>query len=309
MNNVFQESVKPHATHSPFWDATWERFLVTAFPYITLRYFIYRGTHAVRVADIDGRITSVPFSDGGDVVALSDASLSIELFRADLIECFGLKSMVRVHEYHARAVPTDTSADIIDFHLDLKSFSIDSVRKTLRHILDDDLPVGSEIRSATASEAGRIYKLYLETMHNAGGTALPREAFDELMGRDVFVFVLDGTIEAASVFFADGASVYHFISASSKVGKHVHAPHHILFHAIKQFQRAGKSGLFLGGTNASSSLRTFKEGWRGDAHRIFTVGGAPAHEAARQSPLRALWRLIPAGLLPKATKLVGRRVF
>lgn len=309
MNNTFEELADTSRVQSPFWSEAWERVLTTAFPYIKLQHFIYRGTHAVRVAQIGDRITSVPFSDGGDVVALAEAPIELELFRADFIERFGTESMVRVHEHLAKVVPTAISADIIDFYVDLKSFSIDSVRKTLRHILDEEMPQGAEIRRANISETNRVYALYLGTMHEAGGIALPRETFEDLMRRDVFVFLLDGKIEGASVFFADGASAYHFISASSKVGKSVHAPHHILFYAIKQFQQAGKSDLFLGGTNAFSSLRTFKEGWRGDECKIYTVSGSSVHEAARQSPLRALWKLVPAGLLSKATKLVGKRVF
>jgi|GEM_PF-6029005 len=309
MNNAFQELTDTSKVRSPFWSETWEHALTTAFPYIKLRHFIYRGTHAVRVAEIDGRITSVPFSDGGDVVALAEAPIELESFHADFIERFGTESMVRIHEHFAKVVPTETLTDIIDYHVDLKSFNIDSVRKTLRHILDEEMPQGAEIRRANISETNRVYALYLGTMHEAGGIALPREAFEDLMGRDVFVFVLDGTIEAASVFFTSDTSAYHFISASSRAGKSVHAPHHILFYAIKQFQQAGKSNLFLGGTNASSSLRTFKEGWRGEECKIYTVSGSSAHESARQSPLRVLWKLVPTSLLSKATKLVGKRVF
>ncbi|MDQ5928139.1 MAG: Acetyltransf 6 protein [Patescibacteria group bacterium] len=315
MNNAFQELTDTSKVRSPFWSEAWERVLTTAFPYIQLRHFVYRGTHAVRVAQIGDRITSAPFSDGGDVVALAEAPIELESFRADFIERFGTESMVRVHEHLAKVVPTALSADIIDYHVALKSFSIDSVRKTLRHILDEEMPQGADIRRANISETNRVYALYLDTMHEAGGIALPREAFEDLMHRDVFVFVLKGKIEAASVFFANEASAYHFISASSRAGKSVHAPHHILFYAIKQFQQAGELDLFLGGTNASSSLRTFKEGWRGEECKIYTVSGSPAcagrsaHEAARQSPLRALWKLVPTSLLSKATKLIGKRVF
>ncbi len=322
MNDVFQElptaetvrslrsaELGPRLAWSPFFEEPWGRVLMAAFPYLKLRRFVYRDTHMVRVAQIGNRITSVPFSDGGDVVSLSGVPLDLELFRTGLIERFGKEVMVRVHEGLASVAPTDITADIVDFRVDLTSFSIDSVRKTLRHILDAGLSQGSEIRMAVPADVERIYKLYLGTMHEAAGIALPREVFDDLMHRDVFVFVNKGRIEAVSVFFADNTSAFHFISASSKVGKELHAPHHLLFHAIKHYQQAGKQSLFLGGTNAGSSLRTFKEGWRGDECKIYTISGSSAHEAARQSPLRSLWKLIPASLLPKATKLVGRRVF
>lgn len=320
MNDVFQELPTAETVRSPFFEETWGRVLMTAFPYLKLRRFVYRDTHMVRVAQIGSRITSVPFSDGGDVVSLSGVPLDLELFRTDLVERFGKEVMVRVHEGLASVAPTDIVADIVDFRVDLTSFSIDSVRKTLRHILDAGLSQGSEIRMAVPADVERIYKLYLGTMHEAAGIALPREVFDDLMHHDVFVFVNKGRIEAVSVFFSDTTSAYHFISASSKVGKELHAPHHVLLYAIKHYQQAGKQSLFLGGTNAGSSLRTFKEGWRGDECKIYTVSGSPAspehpggggsaHEAARQSPLRSLWKLIPASLLPKATKLVGKRVF
>lgn len=283
-----------------------------AFPYIRFRRFIYRGTHAVRLAEIGNRMTSVPFSDGGDVVALSSPSavpLSLEDLRADLIEQFGAGAMARVHEHFASVVETDAPVDLIDFRINLPSFALDGVRKTLRHILAAGAPLGAEIRRAVPADTERIYQLYLDTMHDAAAIALPRETFNRLMEQDVFVFVHSGVIEGASVFFADGTSAYHFISASSQAGKNAHAPHHLLFHAIKHYQQAGKSSLFLGGTNADSSLRTFKEGWRGDECRIYTVSGSSAHESARRSPLRVLWKLIPAPLLPTTTRLVGRRVF
>lgn len=327
MNEVFREITDraewSHlgAVKSPFFDETWERELIRAFPYITLRRFIYRDTHAVRLAQIGlpastcadrqagDRVTSVPFSDGGDVVALSEAPLALDVFRVDLIERFGKSMMIRVHESFAPVVPTDMRSDLIDFRVPLVSFSIDSVRKTLRHILDAGIPQGDEIRLAVSADTERIYELYLDTMHDAGGIALPRTAFDSLMSRDVFVFIHNGSIEAASVFFTDETSAFHFISASSSGGKREHAPHHLLFHAIKHYQQSGKSSLFLGGTNAGSSLRTFKQGWRGEECRIYTVSSSSAHEIARRSPLRALWKLIPASLLPKATKLIGKRVF
>ncbi len=296
------------AVQSPFLEETWEHALAHAFPYIHVRHFIYHETHAVRLVQIGGRMTSLPFSDGGDVVALTDATLSLDMFRSDLIEQFGDGVMVRVNEYAAPVVQP-IEADIVDFRIALPSFGLESVRKTLRHIIEKDLPDDAEIRKMLPSDADRIYRLYLLTMHGAGGIALSREAFEQVLHNDVFVFVRRGVIEAASAFLTDETTIHHFINASSGRGKEEHAPHHLLFHAIQHYQEAGKLSLFLGGTNASSSLRTFKEGWRGEECRVFTVSGTSARESARRSPLRMLWKLIPASLLPKATKLVGKHIF
>ncbi len=295
---------------SPFLTRAWEGALTEAFPYLRFRYFLYRNDYAVRFAEINGRLTTTLFSDGGDVVSLRGTQLPLADFKGDVLACFGNAITLRVHEYFCPVTQSEgIETDITDFQVALADFNIAALRKTLRHIVEEKLPAGALIRSMVPSDLEAVYQLYLSTMRNARALALPFEAFKRFSQEDVFVLVVDGTLRGASVFCSSGKHVHYFISALDGVGKKYRAAHHLLFYALNHYKEQGKEYAFLGGANNASALKVFKEGWRGIPHPLYTIAAAATRKRAQRSSLRALWRCIPLSLLAKATKLIGKRVF
>ncbi len=296
---------------SPFFAVAWERALQESFPYLTFRYFVYRGTHLIRLASVAGRLTTVPFSDGGDVVALARKTLSLATFRADTLSFFGPSALLRVHDSFAPlSDDTKEKADIIDFRIPLPSFSIESVRKTLRHILSRPLPPEHTItQTKELSHMEKIFELYCANMKEARALAMPFETFKHLARQDVFVLMHGSQIRAAAIFIRTSRSAHHFVSVSDAAGKRMDAAHHLLFHALTHYRKEGLRSAFLGGVRTDSPLKVFKEGWRGEPHQLYTIGGGVSRERRRVSPLRSVWGLLPAALLPKATKIIGKRVF
>lgn len=296
------------AHRSPFLTKEWEDALTESFPYLRFRHFIYDNAFAVRFAEIGARVTTVPFSDGGDVVALTDSPLSLSTFRGDLLARFGSRVTLRVHEHYCPVTDTENATkDIIDFRIPLQEFDIASVRKTLRHIVTAPLPDDTVIRTIeTDADIRAAYRLYLTTMRSARALALPYEMFRRDLSHDAFVFEQNGTILGTSVFLANTTTADYFLSAADAEGKANNAAHHLLMHALTYFAKKGKEAVFLGGTNVASPLRTFKEGWRGEPFALYTVAAGSRHESARRSPLRSLWRLLPLSLLPKASELAGK---
>ncbi|GMU73924.1 MAG: hypothetical protein AMXMBFR44_1230 [Candidatus Campbellbacteria bacterium] len=295
---------------SPFLERAWEDALSSAFPYIHFKYFLYRDGYAVRVAAIRGRATTVPFSDGGDVVALSGEPLLLSKFRDDCLAFFGPSCTLRVHESFCPVADRgDLEPDVMDYRIALPNFGVESIRKTLRHILSEEVPQEVSIRTAqTPRDMRDAYRLYLRTMRAAKAFALPFSTFAHFSHDDVYLFLVNGNARAASVFLTEKNTAHYFISASDRAGKNLHAPHHLLFHALAEYQKRGFQSVFLGGVRAGSPLQTFKEGWRGTPCGMYTITDNSAHEKARRSPLRALWGLIPLVLLPKASKLAGKYV-
>ncbi len=299
------------AAGTPFAAAPWDEELMRAFPYMAISYFLYRGTHVLRLAHIENRFTTVPFSDGGDVFALGEAQLSLPQFADDVKNFFDEMPTIRVHEWFARALPAEGfSADIVDFRVPLAGFGAGSLRKTLRHIVSEGVPKGCDITFATTEKDMKTaYTLYLKTMRRVGALALPFRAFAYLGTHAITMFLVDGVPHAAALCLSGEKTVHYFLSMADAIGKKHNAAHHMLFKNLKRYAELGKEAMFLGGTRTGSSLQTFKEGWRGEPCAVFTVAPHVARESARQSPLRSLWRFVPLFLLPEASKYAGKYVF
>ncbi|MBP9771665.1 MAG: hypothetical protein KBD16_01950 [Candidatus Pacebacteria bacterium] len=315
MQNNFREIIDAGEWHalvenrSPFLAHAWEGTLIEAFPYLRFRYFLYRNDYAVRFAEINGRLTTTPFSDGGDVVSLRGIQIPLSDFKSDVLACFGNSITLRVHEYFCPVTQSEGSeTDITDFQVALADFDIGALRKTLRHIVEEKLPAGASIRAMVPSDLEAVYQLYLRTMRGARALALPLDAFKRFSQEDVFVFVVDGIVRGASVFCSSGKHVHYFISALDAVGKKHRAAHHLLFYALGHYKQQGKEYAFLGGANNASALKVFKEGWRGIPHPLYTITAAATRKRAQRSGLRTLWRCIPLSLLPKTSKFIGKYV-
>ncbi len=297
------------AGKSPFFSTAWEHILTDAFPYIHCRYFVYKDMYAVRVAQIDNRITTVPFSDGGDVIALTTQPLLLSQFQNDCKEFFGSAYTVRVHEGFCAVSDDDAiQHDLVDYRIKIPQFALSSVRKTLRHIISDALPEGASIRALNQHEVQDAHTLYVRTMRSVCAPALPFDFFIS-MKADMFGYFTNNVLCGVSIFLCSEDGAYYFISARNQSTQCVHAPHHLLAHAISKYQKKGISELYLGGARIGSSLQTFKEGWRGDMLRIFTISSTDHREKQRKSPARFFWRFLPLWLVPKTSKFIGKYVF
>jgi hypothetical protein len=298
----------------PFLSPAWESVLTGAFPYLSFEHYLYGENYEVRMTKLGKRITTMPFSDGGDVISKNKVPLSLKSFNEDLIREFGKDAFVRVNEFYCPVTDKEGfRAAISDFRIVLtdEQTMLQSFRKTLRHILETPPTGGSIERTKDEGSVGKVYRLYLQNMKLSAGIALPWSAFNAVVespNTELWVFKMNGKIRGASVFLNSSDASHYYISAGDSVGKGNFSSHKLLWHTMKIYANEGKKELFLGGTAIDSPLYIFKSGWRGEEYSVYDVGGS-VHESARTSPLRSLWKLIPAPLLPKASQLAGKYVF
>lgn len=299
---------------SPFWRKSWEAELMAAFPYLSFVYFLYQESHesyVIRLARINGRLSTVPFSDGGDVYACHGLSLSLTLFQDNLRIFFGSVPEIRVHTYFCPVKDVGAgNADLLDFRVALPGFGVGSLRKTLRHSISAGLSNGFEVwRAQTPKDTHGAYRLYLKTMRRMCAPALPFRSFLHLASDTLMVCGEQGRIHGASIFLTEGETAYYFLSMTDAFGKKTNAAHHLLFQALQHFKTKKIQAVFLGGTRVGSSLQTFKEGWRGEPYFIYTISDSSRREHTRTSPLRAFWRFLPLWVLPHASRVAGKFFF
>jgi len=299
-----------------FSSPSFEEMLKAIFPYIRFEHFIYRDKFAVRVARIGGRVTSTPFSDSGDVVALSDSQLSLQLFKEDLKFFFHIVPPLRIHTAQCTVSDMDEAAVFITdskVSLDSAETMFQSFRKTVRHTLRGAEEDDSSIRKVSDKNSlNEIYTLYLKHARSVANFATPRFLFEKVIEsaeHDLFVWEKDGCIHAFSLFVNTSSVSHYMLSASDTVGKKSEAPHKLLWYAMRLYSEQGKKEIYLGPTRKETPLAVFKRGWRGKEYPIVETAESQKKGVVRTSPIRLLWRLVPVFLLPKATKFVGKYLF
>lgn len=289
----------------------WECILEESFPYVSFERYRYRDTFLVRVVRIGDRVTSTPFSEGGDVLALAETQFNIKHFGADVAKAFGMNVRLRVNERFCPVVYDASNRISAKEHvLELQGNVHDRVRKTLRHILTRPM-VGHIEVAKSEHEFAHAYRLYATHMRRVKNLALPYTAFRALtndVGGELLVWRSRERLHAIALFLPNNTEVLYALSASDSHGLEESAAHYLVQHAFKRYQERGVKYMSLGTTGVDSALETFKRGWRGEEYAVYEVGGS-GHEAARTSPLRSLTRLIPLSLYSRASLRIGKYFF
>jgi len=286
---------------------SWEKLLQKTYSYIKIENLNYKDNFLVRVAIVGDRITSVPFSDGGDVISIDGRELVLDDLQKDLIDFYSTEVNIHAHEYFCPVV--NKEADIVDFKIKLKAEDemVREFRKTLRHVLSD---VHAQHISLCVSEdeLRQSYKIYLQTMRRAKNLSMSFDLFKKLDG-EMFVWKDGGRVEGFSLFVGDQNKKQYTLSGTTHKGKGQNVAHHLLWYAMRFYSKAGVKDMFLGGTRKDSPLLAFKRGWRGEEYLIFSSNSATSKEKTRNSALRSLWRFLPLSLTPPLSKILGKKFF
>lgn len=293
----------------PSFSPEWENMISDVFPYVTFQHVLYKEKWGLRLASIADRVTTTPFSDGGDVVALGAEKLALEELSRDLAEYYS-SYRVQVNGYLA-PISGDVNTDLVDYIVDLEEGDIllSSFRSTLRHVLERDSDLHfSPIESK--EEMKQVYRIYLSMMKSVRNLALPFSAFKYLKGsHDVFVARKGGRILSFAIFMTTRKNTSYYLSGATQEGKELDAPSHLLFYCMSHYYNLGMEKMYLGGTRKDTGLDIFKRGWRGKAVPVYTVSDSEVHDDTRTSPLRSLWSLVPTPLTPHLSKVIGKYVF
>jgi hypothetical protein len=287
----------------------WEESIHRTLPFISFEHYDYKNTHALRVAHVGGRLTTAPFSEGGDVIARSKGTLlDLKTFVRDSKDFWGTHVGLKINE---RLCPvSNVQGGTLQGHehvVNLEEPLLPRVRKTVRHILEQPL-VGELVCAQDTREREQAYLLYLKHMRFVGNFALPRQAFLDLLdvhGGELWVWQYFDTVHAMALFLPTKQEVLYALSASDKRGLTVHAPHHLVYGALTHYQKQGIASGSLGTTGADSSLETFKRGWRGETYSVYEVGNE-THRMLRRSRMRLLTRLVPLSLYPSFSAFMGK---
>lgn len=299
--------VREMAGGSVLMSGSWEKILSRVLPFVTYKHFWYRDTHCVRLAGIGKRITSAPFGEGGDVLALTDAPLDMARFPDDLHAHFGQDLRLRINERLSPLQNAYTMPFTAEEHMvSLEEPLLPRVRKTLRHIISQ--PIDGVIERATDErDIETAYHLYLRHMRKVRNFAMPEECFLSLikeLGAELWVWRERGRVRAIAVFLSSNDEVLYALSAADNKALAAHAPHHLLYTALEHYRKMGKRSASLGATGKNSPLEVFKRGWRGEEYRIFEIGARAG--VTRDSRLRDLSGLVPLPLYPLLTKFLGK---
>jgi len=286
----------------------WEQNVTTELPFVRHRHFRYGNKHFVRVAEINGRYTTTPFSDGSDVVSLDETPLDLAKFKTDAHAQFGEDVRLRINERYAPVVrESETAVVAHEYVADLHEPLLPRVRKTLRHILQHS-PAGTIEITNKSSDIKASYDLYVRHMRSVRNFALPRKLFDSLVeraGADLWVWREGGRVRAVALFLSSEKEVLYSLSAADSVALAQHAPHHLVYTALESYREKGIERASLGATGTGSALEVFKRGWRGEEYRIFEIG-ARQLGVHKKSRIRDLASLVPLSLYPLLTKKVGK---
>jgi len=304
----WSESIKRCAAANVLMGVDWERLVTSALPYVSFRHFIYKDTHAVRVAKIGDRHTTAPFADGGDVIALGDTALDLPQFQTAVEAQFGASVRLRVNERFTQVVNTNAEQEVAyEYVVDLSEPLLPRVRKTLRHVLSVELP-GRIWRSDSPRDIKAAYNLYVRHMRRVNNFALPPSLFEALItdgGGELWLWSCTESPEAMAIFLSYNNQILYSLSAAKETAFSVHAPHHLVYQALITYQSTGALAASLGATGKGSSLEVFKRGWRGKQFAIYELGERSLG-VGRKSRLRQLVGYVPLTLYPLLTTKIGK---
>lgn len=290
-----------------FLTSAFEGALLRELSFVAFIHYLYRGTHALRLALINGRATTTPFSEGGDVFPLTHAKLDLEQFKADVRAQFGESMRLRINERIAPVMNEDASPMAAEEQVvDLSSEILPLVRKTLRHILKQPFP-GECGRSKDKKDIETAYRLYLRHMRSVRNFAMPKPLFISLlseMGGDLWVWRHRGKVRAAALFTVFKNEVLYTLSSADSKAQSLNAPHHLVYEALIAYQKEGKRKASLGATGSGSPLLIFKRGWRGTPYRIFEIGERQL--VSKKSAARELAGLVPLPFYHLLTTKLGK---
>jgi len=306
----WDDAVRQSGRGSVFMQSGWEQAVSDALSYVAYQYYRYRGSHVVRVAHVNGRSTTAPFTDGSDVVSIGETALDLSKFQADAKVQFGEGTRLRINERFAATENNEDSTVIAyEYVVALGEPLLPRVRKTLRHILNEHTP-GEVKVSREEKDINAAYRLYVRHMRSVRNFAMPEQLFASLLkenGGELWTWSKNNRPEAMAVFIPTGSEVLYSLSAASSEGVAQHAAHHLVYQALESYKEQGQGHASLGSTGAGSALEVFKRGWRGEQFAIYELGERSG--VSRTSRVRGLVRYVPLVFYPALTNILGKRFF
>lgn len=291
-----------------FMEERWERVVSDGLSFVSFHHFRYHDTHLLRIASINGRLSTVPFSEGSDVLALTDTPLDRAQLQGDLQEQFGTLPRLRINERFAplSALP-DESVAAHEYVVDLTEALLPRVRKTLRHTLSR--PIDGRIeRTQEQCDIDAAYMLYLRHMRSVRNFAMPKPLFEVLLnlgGGELWVWRRGAAPDAMAIFLPGEEEALYSLSAANSEAIAASAAQHVVYTALKTYQEEGKVRTSLGATGTGSPLEVFKRGWRGESYRVCELGER-SFGVGRSSRVRQLAGYVPLSLYPSLTAIAGR---
>ncbi len=304
----WNETLAIHGLGNVFMNKSWESAVSAALPYVSYRHFRYHDTHLVRVAMVNSRNTTSPFSDGGDVIALSQTPLDLVKFQADVISEFGSSVRLRVDGSHVSVIESESTEVVASEHVvSLQDELLSKVRKTLRHILSKSV-VGEFSQSNNDHDIDTAYRLYVKHMRRVNNFAIPKRLFISLLHdhkADLWIWRFQSKVHAMAIFIPNDKEVLYSLSAADELAFKKHAPHHLVYNALLFYKKNEIYRAMLGATGKGSALEVFKRGWRGDEYCIFALGERST-SIKKTSLLRSLVKFVPLPLYPLLTTKLGK---